>query len=93
MMSLQLYQNASQGPRKSELMQWDLEAEIHEVSDGDRSGDSQSRAGDFDKRQGSHRATSNRWRGKFRAISDNRLSALPWLHYATFCKISQYYVI
>jgi hypothetical protein len=57
-------------------MEWDLEAEIHQVSNRDRGGDGQSRTGDFDERQGSHRATSNRWNGKFRATSDGRFAVI-----------------
>jgi hypothetical protein len=34
MMSLQLYQNASDGPRKLELMEWNLEAEVCELRGG-----------------------------------------------------------
>jgi hypothetical protein len=48
MMSLQLYQNASQGPRKLELMEWDLEAEVRDLSGCHRSDHGQSGTRDFD---------------------------------------------
>ena len=47
-MSLQLYQNASQGPRKPELMEWDLKAEVRELGGGCRRHQSESRTGYFD---------------------------------------------
>jgi hypothetical protein len=70
MMSLQLYQNASQGPRKSKLMEWDLDAEIRELSGrcdrNDRDGSSRY----LDHRQGPHRTTSDDLNGKFCARTD-----------------------
>jgi hypothetical protein len=34
-MSLQLYQNASQSPRKLEMMVWDFKAEVRDLSGSD----------------------------------------------------------
>lgn len=50
-MSLQLYQNASQSPRKLELMEWDFEAEVRDLSGGYRSDHGQSRTRNSDDHQ------------------------------------------
>jgi hypothetical protein len=67
MMSLQLYQNASQSPRKLELMEGDLEAEVRKLCSR-QDGDSRcERARNLDKHQGPHRTTSVPVIGKFHA--------------------------
>ena len=50
-MSLQLYQNASQGPRKLELMNGDFDAEARNLRRCYRGDHSQSRTRNFDDRQ------------------------------------------
>jgi hypothetical protein len=86
MMSLQLYQNASQGPRKPELVKGDLDAEIDEVRCGRRSQNGENSTGDFHKRNRPHQATSARPCGKFHAMLAADLSGRKLLLFATFCQ-------
>jgi hypothetical protein len=59
MMSLQLYQNASQGPRKLELLVWNVQAEVRDLNGSGSTQHDDRRTGDLHESQGPHQATSS----------------------------------